>query len=215
MSRTHEDRKAETHERLLDAAADHFARFGFDGVSTDALAEAAGRTSGALYSHFGSKEGLLMALLARWESDTSDAMRTALDSEADLEGRVRALWHTLTGSSSTTTPGDKATSGDSSATLRADGPDGLLLEHELWLYAARHPQVAERLARRYATARHTTAQSIREWADEAGIEPDPDAEASATLIMALLLGLEMQHRLDPGSVTDDVAITGLRLLMGG
>lgn len=181
-----DQRKAETHERLLDAAAHCFARDGFHAVSTDAVAEAAGRTSGALYAHFGSKEGLLLALLARWENETISAVATALDSEDSVDGRGDVLWRTLTGD-----------------------PDGLLLEHELWLYAARHPEVSERLARRYATARRKTADSLREWADG-----DTDPETTATLLMALLLGLEMQRRLDPDAVDDEVALRGLRLLMG-
>ena len=60
---TQEARKAETRQRLLDAAADLFATKGVHGVSLDAIAEAADRTTGAVYSHFGGKAGLLLALL--------------------------------------------------------------------------------------------------------------------------------------------------------
>ena len=69
MPRTQEDRKAETRSRLLEAAADLFARRGFHGVSTDTVADAADRTSGALYAHFGAKEGLLLALVNAWAED--------------------------------------------------------------------------------------------------------------------------------------------------
>lgn len=195
MPRTQADRKAETHERLLDAAAALFARNGFDGVSTDAVAEAADRTSGALYAHFGSKEGLLLALLGRWEQETATAMGTAMDAEDDPRGRVRALWETF------------ARSG------REGGPDGLLLEHELWLYAARHPEVAERVARRYAAARATTARSFATWAGHGGTDSGADPTTTATLVMALLLGLEMQRRLEPEAVPDDLATLGLSMLL--
>ena len=57
---TQGERKAETRARLLSAAATVFADLGIEGASVDAIAETAGRTSGALYAHFGSKEGLLI-----------------------------------------------------------------------------------------------------------------------------------------------------------
>lgn len=43
--------------RLLDAAGRGFRTGGFGGVGVDALAQAAGLTSGAFYAHFGSKAG--------------------------------------------------------------------------------------------------------------------------------------------------------------
>ena len=58
-----EQRKAETRQRLLDAAALLFAERGIEAVSIDTVAEAADRTSGAVYAHFGGKDGLLNALL--------------------------------------------------------------------------------------------------------------------------------------------------------
>ncbi len=61
------ERKADTRERLLSAAAQLFADHGIDAVSVDVVAEAAGRTSGAVYDHFGSKQGMLLALLDEWE----------------------------------------------------------------------------------------------------------------------------------------------------
>jgi AcrR family transcriptional regulator/ferredoxin len=54
---------AETRERLLRAAADAFARRGYDGTRVADIAAAAGVSSGALYAHFGSKAELLVAAL--------------------------------------------------------------------------------------------------------------------------------------------------------
>jgi hypothetical protein len=77
VTQTQQERKAETRARLLGAAAALFAEQGVDAVSVDAVAEAAGRTSGAVYAHFGSKQGLLLALLDSWK----DAVRTVLLAE--------------------------------------------------------------------------------------------------------------------------------------
>ncbi|MFI6507267.1 TetR/AcrR family transcriptional regulator [Streptosporangium sp. NPDC050855] len=54
---------AETRERLLRAAAEVFARRGYDGTRVADIAAAAGVSNGALYAHFGSKAELLVAAL--------------------------------------------------------------------------------------------------------------------------------------------------------
>ncbi len=53
----------QTRERLLRAAADAFARHGYDGTRVADIAAAAGVSNGALYAHFGSKAELLVAAL--------------------------------------------------------------------------------------------------------------------------------------------------------
>jgi len=53
----------QTRERLLRAAADEFARRGYDGTRVADIAAAAGVSNGALYAHFGSKADLLAAAL--------------------------------------------------------------------------------------------------------------------------------------------------------
>jgi AcrR family transcriptional regulator len=53
----------ETRERLLRAAADVFARRGYDGTRVADIAAAAEVSGGALYAHYGSKAELLVAAL--------------------------------------------------------------------------------------------------------------------------------------------------------
>jgi AcrR family transcriptional regulator/ferredoxin len=54
---------AQTRERLLRAAADVFARRGYDGTRVADIAAAAGVSNGAMYAHFTSKADLLVAAL--------------------------------------------------------------------------------------------------------------------------------------------------------
>src|SRR5436309_3623246 len=91
-ARTQEERKADTRARLITAAAELFARKGFHAVSAEAVAAAANRTTGALYDHFGGKEGLLLALLEVWMEQTAADLSTELYQIPDLEGRLGALW---------------------------------------------------------------------------------------------------------------------------
>jgi AcrR family transcriptional regulator len=193
VARSQAQRKAETRGRLLSAAAALFAREGFHGTSTDAVADAADRTSGALYAHFGDKHGLLLALLDQMKDATSSAIRADLEQASSLEERVAVLWR------------------DFAAPAETLGDTWLLLEHELWLWAARHPADADRLAQRYARERARLAQGIAAWHDGTPSRPAPEL---AVLVLALLLGLEMQHRLDPAAVPDHVAVDGLLALLG-
>ena len=52
------NRRAETRQRILDAASTLFRRHGVDGVGVDAVMKQAGLTHGGFYLHFPSKEAL-------------------------------------------------------------------------------------------------------------------------------------------------------------
>jgi TetR/AcrR family transcriptional repressor of nem operon len=57
------ERKAETRDAVLKAAASELREHGFYGVGVDGLSAAAGVTSGAFYSHFSSKEDVLASVI--------------------------------------------------------------------------------------------------------------------------------------------------------
>lgn len=196
MARTQTERKTDTRERLVRAAAELFGSKGFHAVSTDAVAARAGRTSGAVYAHFGSKQGLLLAVLEEWRSETAVDTEAELDAASDLDARTEALWRTL--SSRTSERGDA----------------WLLLEMELWLYAARHPELRKLLAGRYEEIRGEMAHAFEEWADAAGTSLASPSDEMSVLVLALLLGLGLQRRMEPESVSDEVAGRGIRSLLG-
>ena len=56
--------KEETRQKMLEAARTSFGSHGYSGIGVDGLAKAAGVTSGAFYSHFGSKDAAFAAALA-------------------------------------------------------------------------------------------------------------------------------------------------------
>src|SRR5579859_5229822 len=57
-----EIRTRETQSRLLSAAEEIFVRDGYEAAQLDAIAALAGRSKGAVYTHFKSKEDLFLAL---------------------------------------------------------------------------------------------------------------------------------------------------------
>ncbi|NUW38729.1 TetR/AcrR family transcriptional regulator [Nonomuraea rhodomycinica] len=196
MARTQDQRRAETRARLIDAAADLFARKGFHAVSAEAVAGAAGRTTGALYNHFGGKEGLLLALLEVWKDQTAAELLAGFEDVTVLDERLAALFEVLT---------------------RDDGDRGaswLLLEMELWLHGARDPEIGEPLARRYAGIRARLAEGLADWADAAGVPLRRPPERTATAVLGVLIGCAVQHRLDPPAVETRAVVEGLRDLLG-
>lgn len=196
MRQTQEERKAETRARLLAAAADLFAAQGIDAVSVDAVAHCAGRTSGAVYAHFGSKQGLLLALLESWKNSVLTVLLAEVAVSGSPDEELTAVWENLVRGAD-----------DESARFA-------LLEHELWLRAARDPEVAAVLRARDEEARRFSARQLAGWTARVGARPTADPEELAVLVKALLNGLAIQRRLDPDSFDDQLALRGLRSLLG-
>jgi AcrR family transcriptional regulator len=195
MARTQEERKADTRGRLLRAAAGLFAGRGYDAVSVDAVADEADRTSGSVYAHFGGKHGLLVALLNEWSGQAADVIGASLQAAGDLPGRLQALWRTFAERDEGNSP-------------------WMLLEHELWLRGARDPAVTGLAAARYRHSRRGMSRSFARWANEAGVQGPLDPDQLAVCVLGLMLGLEMQRRLEPTAVPDRTAEAGLAALFG-
>jgi AcrR family transcriptional regulator len=196
MSRTQQERKADTRARLLAAAVDLFANQGIDAVSVDAVAEAAGRTSGAVYAHFGSKQGLLLAILDSWKDSVLTVLLAEVAVSDSPAGQLAAVWSNVSGTSD-----DEA----------ARWP---VLEHELWLRASRDPEVADVLRVRNAEALRYSARQLEAWTAMVGAGPTVPPAELAVLVKALLTGLALQKRLDPATVPDDLALRGIAALVG-
>ncbi len=90
------ERKAETRERIMEAAGALFRSHGIDAVGIDAIMHQAGLTHGGFYAHFASKEALvaevsaasLARAAARWErisqgADRDSALAHIVDSYLD------------------------------------------------------------------------------------------------------------------------------------
>lgn len=82
------DRTESTPEKILRAASELFLKRGFPDTSLDEIAESAGVTKPTIYSHFGSKEGLLLSVTeAHCEHRAAGLMqmlRPSGDTHADL-----------------------------------------------------------------------------------------------------------------------------------
>ncbi|MFY0480216.1 TetR/AcrR family transcriptional regulator [Achromobacter marplatensis] len=94
MSRSRAEMIEATRAKLLATARRAFQHTGYAATSMDDLTASAGLTRGALYHHFGDKQGLLAAVVEQIDSEM-DQRLTAISSQAALpwdafRGRCRA-----------------------------------------------------------------------------------------------------------------------------
>jgi len=80
---------ARNREKILAAAAELFERDGVEAVTMDAVARAAGVSKGTVFSRFGSRAGLAMALLDEAERELQEQAQAARIAE-EREARERA-----------------------------------------------------------------------------------------------------------------------------
>jgi len=126
-------RRAQTRDRLMDAAITAFAEKGVLGSPVEEICERAGFTRGAFYSNFNSKDELCVAVLRRKGEEVLRAATQATDvvprvhiEPASAEAVIRAAVDVF------------------QAGHPAD-PEWLMARMELRLYALRNPSVREAL----------------------------------------------------------------------
>lgn len=176
------ERRAQTQERLLDAAAEQFGRRGFHATTLDDVAAAAGYTKGAVYSNYAGKDELFLALLDRYvDRQVAEVDRLAATESGDaLHARLLAV----------------------SQDVSSAGSFGVLML-EFWRYAARNATARAALAQRYRHLRGRLADLIGERA-ELGVGEPHSAVQSAAVVLALDAGLFLQQLIDPETITTEL-----------
>lgn len=76
--------------KVLDEAARLFRTRGFEGTSVRDIARAVGILPGSLYCHFETKEALLVAVYVKGVQQITDAVRAAVETQADPWDRLEA-----------------------------------------------------------------------------------------------------------------------------
>ncbi|GAA3879297.1 TetR/AcrR family transcriptional regulator [Streptomyces lacrimifluminis] len=84
-------RALRTYDRVLDAAAEEFARYGYANTNLQRIADRIGLTKGALYGHFTNKEELATALTDQLADTTGTLLDDARKPSAPARDRLRAL----------------------------------------------------------------------------------------------------------------------------
>jgi len=182
-----------TRARLLDAAETLFGDRGIHRTSLDEIAAAAGLTKGAIYANFGSKKELVGAILARKLADDDGT-------EPHPPSSSLPEWADHLG-----------------ATYEAnvDRPEirrFAMAFVELWLYGMRDEASRAQVGRWFRTVRAANAAEV---AELAGDGLPMSADQLAALVLALDIGVGLQHWLDPDAVPADTYTTGIRAILGG
>jgi AcrR family transcriptional regulator len=158
---TRRDRAAANRAALLAAARKVFLAAGYHGASVDAVAGEAGFTIGAVYSQFGGKAELFLALLEQRIEERIGQIRSLVDGSgpaAELAAVARQ-W---------------------AGVLRTD-LDWTLLVIEFRVHAARDPVLAARFAELHARLLRAVVQSLTE---SLGLPATPEVEDLARLLLA-------------------------------
>ncbi|MGZ4647717.1 MAG: TetR/AcrR family transcriptional regulator [Blastococcus sp.] len=159
-------RRAETVERLLDAALETFAEIGFAAASVEDICSRGGFTRGAFYSSFRTRDELFAALYVREtgrELARVAEQLTGIEDESDpvAAGVERCL-----------------------STFRADRT-WVLVKTEYALHAARHPEAAEVLREHTAALHEQLTALIESTAARSGLALAVPAADLARILLAL------------------------------
>lgn len=88
-----------TIRKLIELGRDLFSQYGYADTSMEELVTQAGVTRGALYHHFGSKEGLFKAVLEDVQRDIARRIEEVSAGEADAWGQLLAGCRAFLGAS--------------------------------------------------------------------------------------------------------------------
>ena len=101
MSKVIDAPHATSAERILSTALELFAVKGYDATSVREICEAAGITKPTLYHFFGSKDGVLQALVQTGFQQYRALVISAMDTSGSFEERVKVLARSVFDSAST------------------------------------------------------------------------------------------------------------------
>jgi AcrR family transcriptional regulator len=165
-------RRQETRRRLIEAAMQVWARYGYEACAVDEVARQAGVSKGAVYFHFRSKEDLLLEVveLQLWRDQ-----QRVLDL-ATAEGPILGLRTLL----------------DPDRTLSETDPWPRLLQ-EFWCAAARSPSVANRLQEMYQKRREILSRHLAEQFQSLAPVLQMRPEEVCSLFLAALDGVMVQQ----------------------
>jgi AcrR family transcriptional regulator len=189
------EQSARNHALLLAAARGVFLTRGYHGASVDQIADAAGFSTGVVYSQFGGKADLFLALLEARIAERADGNAQAVEGLAGDEGLARLLEH--------------------AADVDRAEPEWGLLVIEFRVLAAHDPQ----LGRRYAAAHQRTLarmeQVVTGLYQRAGQWPPLPPADLALLLVAVGAGARLEQAAQPGSSPAPVLAGLLARLIAG
>lgn len=171
--------------RLIEAANAVIAEKSFQRASLDEIAARAGMTKGAIYSNFGGKEDLFLAVLASKPLTYGVSYQPALSKKANF----RKI-------------------GEACAAMMPNARGHAAFVAEYLLYVFSHEEMRLRAAKGFAAKlARPGPQALTQ-----KVEGQPSYQTLMIIIQALTRGLTFQYALTPELVTQEVVITAFEAL---
>ncbi len=167
--------KQETHEALLDAGLALFAKEGLDAPSLDAICAHAGLTRGAFYVHFQAREDFIVAVMQKATQGFLDAVLLGTEGSFDLERTITAF------------------AAISSPTRFVSF--GQIPPHQFLAACARSRELRRYYLSFLEEARARIVKAIRAGQAAGRLRADVDPMATASLLVAAVLGVETMGEL--------------------
>lgn len=187
-------RAEETRGRILAAAEQCFARYGFEATGVAEICTTAGISKGALYHHFQSKQAIFVELYERWMRAFVDEMK-ALRDRADSVPRALMSMVRMIGVVFQTAAGR------------------LPVFFEFLTKSAREPEIWKATTAPYRYFKEFFAEMIARGIDEGSLKR-VNPERTAQILVSYGAGLVMQGVFDPqGGDWVRVGVEGLGMLL--
>ena len=184
-------RTRDTQARLLDAAEEIFVRDGYEGAQLDEIAAMAGRSKGAVYTHFKSKEDLFLAL---FEHRTRSYIERLANSLQECTNRKQSL---------------EAFRKFYVELVRDRSWPILTLEFKL--FALRHPESKERLRKAFDMSKTTNDNALyQQTFGQLSGRGKIDNDLSLLALGPIVSGLILESHFEPKILSEDA----LRQILG-
>jgi AcrR family transcriptional regulator len=195
---TRAEQQAQTRGALLDAAARVFLERGFAGASVEAIANDAGYSRGAFYSNFESKEQLFAELLQQRVYERYRAMAKEAQAPRGERPSLRDVGEQL-----------------AAIQREREGQWLFRLWLELLAHAGRDERFREIAAGFWRANRAASTEAIAAAFAEQGSSPPAAPDHLASAMIALDIGLAIQHFADPDAVPLELYPELYELLFSG
>jgi AcrR family transcriptional regulator len=193
-ARAESQRAEETRNKILEAAEQCFARYGFEATGVAEICATAGISKGALYHHFPSKQSIFVQLYERWMTGFIREMEAVRDNAESVPQAMMSMMRMI-------------------GLIFETAAGRLPVFFEFLTKSAREPEIWKATAAPYRFFKEFLAEMVRRGIREGSLK-DAEPERTAQILVSYGAGLVMQGVFDPdGGDWVRVGVEGLALLL--